>query len=406
MVRVADQVVGHHRDLAAAAGRVDDVGRHRVPGGVAASPSMISRPLPTGVRKCPESFDEVALVEVVGPDPVRDELVDERALDVDAVDYAGEQHALVPDGQPGLRQLVDGAADLGRDLIRMVEVQVDPQRVVLLQHLAQLVVDALRQEDRHPRADAGSISMCGISRRPRRIDSNSLGASVSPSPPEMRTSRTCGVRRRYSSCASWSRRLKFCVASPTIRDRVQYRQYEAHWVVTSISTRSGYRWTRPGTGEWAILGERVLHHRGEGLLLAPDRDDLPTDRVRRVGGVDEADEVRRDVDAELVGRRQALALLLGQFEDLLDLLEVVDPVAQLPAPVVPLRIGDVGPDRSAAADGRSSVRPQRQRGIGAVDERCLGQGAFGVLMRRGGLDLLGVQRGRASGCGYVGAIDA
>ena len=83
------------------------------------------------------------------------------------------------------------------------------------------------------------ISMCGISRRPRRIFSNSFGARVRPSPPEMRTSRTCGVRRRYSSWASWSRLLKFWVGSPTIRDRVQYRQYDAHWVVTSMRTRSG-----------------------------------------------------------------------------------------------------------------------------------------------------------------------
>ena len=68
------------------------------------------------------------------------------------------------------------------------------------------------------------ISMCGMSRSPRMTDSSSFGARVSPSPPEIRTSRTWGVRRRYSSCASWSRRLKFWVGSPTIRDRVQYRQ--------------------------------------------------------------------------------------------------------------------------------------------------------------------------------------
>ena len=40
------------------------------------------------------------------------------------------------------------------------------------------------------------ISMCGISRRPRMIFSNSLGARVRPSPPLISTSRTCGVRRR------------------------------------------------------------------------------------------------------------------------------------------------------------------------------------------------------------------
>jgi len=45
------------------------------------------------------ALDQVALVEVVRPDPVLDELVDERALDVDAVVDAGEQDALVADRQ-------------------------------------------------------------------------------------------------------------------------------------------------------------------------------------------------------------------------------------------------------------------------------------------------------------------
>ena len=55
----------------------------------------------------------------------------------------------------------------------------------------------------------------------------------------------------------------------------------------------------------------------------------------------------------LSGRRQARALLVGQLEDLLDLLELVDAVGELPAPVVPLLVGDVVVDRCAAADGRA-----------------------------------------------------
>ena len=107
----------------------------------------------------PGALDQVALVQVVGPDPVRDELVDECSLDVDAVVDAGQQHALVADREPGLRQLVDRARDLRGDLVRVVEVEVDPQRVVLLEHLAQLVVDPLRQEDRHPRADPDDLDV-------------------------------------------------------------------------------------------------------------------------------------------------------------------------------------------------------------------------------------------------------
>jgi len=62
--------------------------------------------------------------------------VDERALDVDAVVDPGQQDALVPDREAGLGQLVDRATDLRRDLVRMVEVEVDPKRVILLEHLA------------------------------------------------------------------------------------------------------------------------------------------------------------------------------------------------------------------------------------------------------------------------------
>ena len=53
VVRVADQVVGHDRDLAAATGRIDDVGRDRIARGVAAQALHDLDALADGVRKCP-----------------------------------------------------------------------------------------------------------------------------------------------------------------------------------------------------------------------------------------------------------------------------------------------------------------------------------------------------------------
>ena len=82
----------------------------------------------------------------------------------------------------------------------------------------------------------------------------------------------------------------------------------------------------------------------------------------------------------LSGARQAGPLLVGQVEDRLDLLEVVDAVAELPAPVVPLLVGDVLPDRRAAADGGPAVRTEHLGGVAAVDERRLGGGAGGLLV--------------------------
>ena len=65
----------------------------------------------------------------------------------------------LPSGMPARRQLVAGAGELGRDLVGVVEVDVDPDRVVLGEHLAQLVVDPLRQEDRHPGADPDDLDV-------------------------------------------------------------------------------------------------------------------------------------------------------------------------------------------------------------------------------------------------------
>src|SRR3989304_14206 len=60
-----------------------------------------------------------------------------------------------------------------------------------------------------------------------------------------------------------------------------------------------------------VLGERVLHHPREGLRLAPEGDDLAAERVVGVLRVDQAQEVRRDVQAELVRRRGAPAPPVG-----------------------------------------------------------------------------------------------
>ena len=78
---------------------------------------------------------------------------------MDAVVDPGQQDGLVADGQARPGQLVDGPAHLRGDLVGVVEVEVDPERVVLLEHLAQLVVDPLGQEDRHPRADPDDLDV-------------------------------------------------------------------------------------------------------------------------------------------------------------------------------------------------------------------------------------------------------
>jgi hypothetical protein len=127
----------------------------------------------------------------------------------------------------------------------------------------------------------------------------------------------------------------------------------------------------------AVLGEGVLHHPGERAELRADGDEA-ADRVVRVVGVDERHEVGRDVDPELVGSREPLALVVGQVEHLLEVLERVEALRELPAPVVPLLVRDVLPD-----PGRwltAGVGAETLRGVAQVDERRLvGPGATAVI---------------------------
>ena len=239
--------------------------------------------------------------------------------------------------------------------------------------------------------------MCGISRRPRRIDLEQLGRKGQ------------AVAARDQDVADLRRpaqvlELGLVLAPVEVLGRVA--DDPGPGAVPAVAGALGrdqhqdpvrVAMDEPRDRRVAVLGERVLHHRREGLLLPAERDDLAADRVGRILRVDQADEVRGDVDPELARRGQAGPLLVGELEDLLDLLEIVDPVAELPAPVVPLRVRDVLPERSAAADRRPAVGPERTRRVGQVDERRFGQRASSILVRDSGLDLLGVHAGEPPG---------
>ena len=210
----------------------------------------------------------------------------------------------LPTGRPAFVSLSTARADLGRDLVRVVEVEVDPERVVLLEHRAELVVDPLRQEDRHPRAD------------PDDLDVGDLAEAAEDRLEELRGERQA-VAAGDEHVADLRRpaqvlELGLVVLAVEVLGRVadDPRPRAVAAVARALGRDEHQDAVRVAMHEAghrgvAVLGERVLHHRREGLLLAPERDDLAADRVVRVVGVDQADEVRRDVDPELVRGGQA-----------------------------------------------------------------------------------------------------
>jgi len=173
----------------------------------------------------------------------------------------------------------------------MVDVDVQPDRVVFREHLAQLFVDPLGEEDRDPRADPDDLHVRDLAqaaqhgleklRRQRQAvaagdqDVADLGRPADVVelglvllPVEVLAGVADDPRSR---------------AVPAVAGALRGDQHQ-HPVRVAVD--------QAGDGRMAVLGERVLHHPGEGLELAAQRDHLAADRVVRVVGIDEAGESR------------------------------------------------------------------------------------------------------------------
>ena len=134
--------------------------------------------------------------------------------------------------------------------------------------------------------------MCGISRRPRRIDLEQLrgeGQAVAAGDEDV-----ADLRRPAQVLE-----LRLVVLAVEVLGRVA--DDPAPRAVPAVARALGRDQHQDAVrvamdearhGRVAVLGERVLHHPGEGAVLAGGRDDLAADRVVRVVRVDQADEVR------------------------------------------------------------------------------------------------------------------
>ena len=110
--------------------------------------------------------DQVALVNVIRPDAHHRQLVQQFFHHADAVVNAAQQHRLVTQRNPGIREPRAGSPDLGGRLARVVGVDIDPHRVKLFQHRAQGRRDALRQKHRDPRTDPQQFNVRNLAQLP------------------------------------------------------------------------------------------------------------------------------------------------------------------------------------------------------------------------------------------------
>ena len=187
-----------------------------------------------------DAADQVALVQVVRANPHPDQAPAKLLDDLRVVVDAAQQHRLVAQRDAGVGQLAAGLGRFRRDLVGVVEVRVDPERVIFAKHRRQLVGDPHRQHHRHAGPDADDLAPSGPAAGADRIISScSVGhrQRVAAGDDHVVDFR---VLAAGTSTTCVSRRAEMLLSRvPATRLRVQWRQYIEHIVVAINSARSG-----------------------------------------------------------------------------------------------------------------------------------------------------------------------
>lgn len=100
------------------------------------------------------AFDEIHLIKVIGANATADEFMDEIGHCFQIVVYAAEEHTLVSEGHPVVREAFEGFLDLDGEFTGMVDMNTHPKGVVFLEHGAELRRDALWKKH----GDAGAYA--------------------------------------------------------------------------------------------------------------------------------------------------------------------------------------------------------------------------------------------------------
>ena len=126
---------------------------------MAAQPLNDFNPLGDWCAEMLQPLGEVTLVDIVRTHPHLHQQMHQIAHNMHAVVHAAQQHALVTKRNTRIGQHLTCTHRLRRHLVRMVEMGVEPYRMVFLQHCAQFRRNALRTDNRCTAADADNLHM-------------------------------------------------------------------------------------------------------------------------------------------------------------------------------------------------------------------------------------------------------
>ena len=284
---------------------------------------------------------EVALIDIVGTDAVAHQFVHQFFHHMHTVVHTTQQDGLVAERDTGVGQFGNGFLGFGSHLVGVVEVGVQPDGMVFLEHVAEIVGDALGANHGGAAADADYLDMGDGAEAGNDIFQFSVAHHEGIATREEHVAHFGGTLDVLDALLdAVLRRLVILLACKTTAGAVA----AIHGAHVGDEEQNAVRVAvgESGSGRILVLVQRVVEVGGSDVALGALRDGLTADGVEGVVRVDKAQVVGRDGHAELgQGLLDTLGLFGLEGEVLAQLFVGLDAVFHLPFPIVPLLVGDV-----------------------------------------------------------------
>ncbi len=339
---LTDDVVGHNGGFAAAAGCVNNKGGDAVAAGVAAQTLNDFDTLAYGGAEMGQTHGKIANIDVVRTNADANEILNKLFHHMYAVVDACKQNTLVAEGNACVCKHLTCALALFGDFIGMVEMRVQPNGMILFEHCAKLRGDPLRHDNRGSAAEADDFNMGHLAQ---------LADDVFKLFVALHECVAAGKKNiaNFGMIADIVETfLDLAIGNGGImlpRKPAAGAVTAVHGALVGDKEQNPVRITMSQTGHGGIrvLMKGVKLVLGSLIKLCRGRNALTTNGIIGIVRVDEGEIIGSDRHAERAEAfRNALFFLGSQGDVFFEIFKSFDAVCNLPMPIVPKLIGNIG----------------------------------------------------------------
>ena len=339
---LTDDVVGHNGGFAAAAGCVNNKGGDAVAAGVAAQTLDDFDTLAYGGAEMGQTHGKIANIDVVRTNADANEILNKLFHHMYAVVDACKQNTLVAEGNACVCKHLTCALALFGDFIGMVEMRVQPNGMVLFEHCAKLRGDPLRHDNRGSAAETDDFNMGHLAQ---------LADDVFKLFVALHECVAAGKKNiaNFGMIADIVETfLDLAIGNGGImlpRKPAAGAVTAVHGALVGDKEQDPVRITMSQTGHGGIrvLMKGVKLVLGSLIKLCRGRNALTTNGIIGIVRVDEGEIIGSDRHAERAEAfRNALFFLGSQGDVFFEIFKSFDAICNLPMPIVPKLIGNIG----------------------------------------------------------------